>query len=336
MVYRAVSKESVAVILTDEAELKQRVTELTGRKIYGKPIIKEDCTQYMSIAGGMVLRLAGNDYFVLTDAKEGRFGIDEQPKFWVKYAVNLETGESKIIKLVFHEESSNRFGRFLMHLRRDPAKESRILELVRGQPHCMQGHTVEDAQGGPVRIIDLIRGKSLYRTLIDLEVDHEQYVHEVMPEVLERLVPVIEAIAFLARHDEHHGDIRNDHIIIETGTGLYRWIDFDFWVNYPDFDLWSLGNVLNFVAGKGIHTFQTLARHPELYPHYTGQAALTADDALFLHKNRVANLHKLFPYMPEALNRIVMRFAVGATEFYTDFRSLTDDVNTVVAQMKRP
>ena len=41
----------------------------------------------MSIDGGDVLRLAGNDYLVLGNAREGRFGIDDQPKFWVKSAI---------------------------------------------------------------------------------------------------------------------------------------------------------------------------------------------------------------------------------------------------------
>jgi hypothetical protein len=44
-----------------------------------------------------VLRRAGNDYLVAGNAREGRFGIDEQPKFWVKSAIELKTGVRKCI-----------------------------------------------------------------------------------------------------------------------------------------------------------------------------------------------------------------------------------------------
>jgi hypothetical protein len=45
---------------------------------------------------------------VVADMREGRFGIDDQPKYWVKKAVELETGELRILKLVFHEEFTTR------------------------------------------------------------------------------------------------------------------------------------------------------------------------------------------------------------------------------------
>jgi hypothetical protein len=37
----------------------------------------------MSIDGGDVMRLAGNGYLVSGNAQEGRFGIDDQPKYWM-------------------------------------------------------------------------------------------------------------------------------------------------------------------------------------------------------------------------------------------------------------
>lgn len=58
----------------------------------------------MNIWRGHVVRLADQFFLVRADMKEGRFGIDDQPKFWVKKAIDLESGEVKILKLAFHEE----------------------------------------------------------------------------------------------------------------------------------------------------------------------------------------------------------------------------------------
>ena len=50
---------------------------------------------------GDVVVLKGRPYLVRHNAKEGRFGIDDDVKFWVKRAIDLQNGASKIIKLVF-------------------------------------------------------------------------------------------------------------------------------------------------------------------------------------------------------------------------------------------
>jgi len=79
--------------------LRQRIGEVTRRGAPHRLIIFEDTSQFMSIDAGAVLRLAGNDYLVAGQAREGRFGIDDQPKFWVKSSIDLTTGAKKIIKL---------------------------------------------------------------------------------------------------------------------------------------------------------------------------------------------------------------------------------------------
>ncbi len=65
--------QGTTLIFTDEQEIKERVERLTGRKIHGRAEIVEDTTDYMRLLGGMVLRLAGSDYFITGDAREGRF-----------------------------------------------------------------------------------------------------------------------------------------------------------------------------------------------------------------------------------------------------------------------
>jgi hypothetical protein len=80
------------MIYEPASSLQQRIRELSRREPLHRMIIFEDTTQFMSIDVGDVMRLSGNDYLVIGHAREGRFGIDDQPKFWVKTCLDLETG----------------------------------------------------------------------------------------------------------------------------------------------------------------------------------------------------------------------------------------------------
>jgi hypothetical protein len=313
------------MIFENEGELRDRIEALALRQLHGPVAIFEDATSYMAIRGGSVLRVGGNDYLIRGEAREGRFGIDEEPKYWVKYATDLEDGSAKIIKLVFHEQFTITVGPVTVRCRRSPEKESAILELVRGDPRFMQGKTLVDRVGNPIRVIDFIRGQNLYQRLNALELPHEVYYREVLPGLMAELIPCLEAIGSLHDRGQHHGDIRNDHILVD-GSGRYVWIDFDYDVNYGDYDTWSMGNVLTFVVGNGLHTFREVHSSPGLYP---GAARLEEDDALLLFHYRVANLRKIFPHVSEELNRILMRFSLGATDFYTDLASQVQDLRAI-------
>lgn len=309
------------MIFEDPRERKARIEALTNRTVGLDLAVFEDTSSYMAILGGSILRLAGNDYFVLGDTHEGRFGIDDQPKTWVKYAVDLTTGAQKIIKLVFFEEFETQLGLVRVKCRRSPEKESAILEMVRGDPRFMQGHTVLDPAGNRVRVIDFIRGKSLYHRLEALEQDHEAYYHETLPGLLPEVIACVEGLVRLHERGQHHGDVRNDHLLYDVEAGYYRWIDFDYHVNYADYDLWGVGNIIAFVVGKGIHTFRGVRADPDRYPHLRGP--LSEEDACLLAGYRVANLRKLFPYIDPDLNDVLLRFSEGAELFY---ESLTDQV----------
>ncbi len=318
------------MIFEDPQELRDRIESMTPRRVRGSVPIHEDTSSYMAIEGGDVLRLEGHDYFVLGEAREGRFGIDDQPKFWVKYAVDLETGQQKIVKLVFHEQFTANLGLVRVRCTRNPHKESAVLDAVRGNHRFMQGHTIMDPSGNSVRIIDFIRGKSLFGLLEEMDVPHEQYWHEVFPGLLAELIESIRAMAGLHAQGHHHGDIRNDHILIERESGRFTWIDFDYEVNFADFDVWSMGNVINYLVGQGMHTFREVARNPKRYPDAQG---LDVDDALVLYGHRVANLRKLFPYVPRDLNEILMRFSLSTAEPYVDVSRQAEDLASVLAQL---
>jgi hypothetical protein len=314
----------------DQSELERRIEELTGRPAKPPLRIITDTTDFMNIWGGHVIHLADRFFLVARDMKEGRFGIDDQPKFWVKKALDLESGEDKILKLAFHEEFSIRIGLLRMRSYRDPLKEGELLEVVRGDMRFMQGWTVEDECGNPVRVIDFIRGRNLYQHLRDLRMDHHAYFHTVFPEILNRLVGAFEAIAMIHERGYHHGDIRNDHLLIDSQTGEFRWIDYDFCQDIPDYDVWSLGNILLYAVGKGEYTFHEVAAgRLQLAPGIQ----LTKQDASAFFVHRIMNLAKLFPWIPPALSDILMRFSYGTQVFYETVEDLLDDLRPVVQSL---
>jgi hypothetical protein len=318
------------MIYDNPAELRDRIAHLTHRPVRKDPLVIADTSDYVGLGEGMVLRIAGADYYIQGEAKEGRFGISEQPKFWVKRALHLGDGSAKIIKLVFHEEFTRSLGFVSVRCRRSPEKESAVLRLVEGDRRFMQGVTARDPSGNSVRIIDLIAGPSFFNHLADYDrLTHEAYYHQLLPGLLDKLVGSIEAMAFLHERGLEHGDIRNDHIIIERGTGAYRWIDFDYTVNYSDFDLWSMGNILTYAIGQGIITCRQAAAGGA--PHQVGRASITADDSLLLYGYRLANLRAVYPHVAPALNDLLLRFSAGAREPFTDFGQMAGLLRAAIA-----
>lgn len=143
------------------------------------------------------------------------------------------------------------------------------------------------------------------------------------PSILRKLVNSMRAIHFLHDQGTCHGDIRNDHIIIDASTGEYRWIDFDLNQNVSDFDIWSLGNILNYSIGKGINSFKIVMKS-KVFSDKTKQSLEPADASAF-YEYRVMNLRKLFPYIPERLNDILMHFTIQPKGAYPTVRQLTDN-----------
>ena len=135
------------MIIQSQKELKDRIETYTSRRVYAPVKILEDTTEYMSLSGGDVLRIDNNDYFILGEAYEGRFGINDQPKFWVKQAVDLSDGQRKIIKLVYYEDFIMQMGKLKVRGIRSPEKESHVLSLTTDHPNFMHGKTVYDSKG---------------------------------------------------------------------------------------------------------------------------------------------------------------------------------------------
>jgi tRNA A-37 threonylcarbamoyl transferase component Bud32 len=277
----------------------------------------------MRIQAGDIMRLGGRDFVVKGNLYESRFGIGDQPKYWVFSAVDLETREPKIIKTVFHEEFNVHIGKFRIHCYRSPQKEAQVLDTVRGDLRFMQGYTVKDDKDNHVRVIDHIKGPSIFEYVYHVNKPHEEYFYEDLPHILRQLAVCIGAIGFLHEQGTCHGDIRNDHVIIESGTGRYRWIDFDLNQHVSDYDVWSMGNILNYAIGKGITAFKKVFKSEEFSAEVRDR--LCPDDASGFYDYRIMNLRKVYPYISERLNSILLHFTVRPQRHYATMAELLTD-----------
>ncbi len=290
--------------------------------------IYRDTSDFFRIEYGDIVILNDTPYLIRHNAKEGRFGLDDEIKFWVKRAVDLISGETKIIKLVFYENFIARIGDIEFECFRSPRKEARILNLIGNHANFMHGFSARDDQGNVVRILDFIYGRTIADYVRDLasRMDHETYFYQHFPEIFTNYIECVEAIRFLHERGEKHGDIRRDHILMDRETGRWRWIDFDYNFRHREniygYDLFGMGNVLMYLVGMGDVLIQDIkmANHPAL-----GQ--LNDDDTNIVFSNRIANLIKIYPYIPESLNRILMHFSKNANVFYDHTLQMLDDLN---------
>ena len=298
---------------------------LPDHRIPNRFRIHRDTTNIFRVEYDDVVVLGGKPYLIRHNAKELRFGLEDEVKFWVKRAIDLGNGRLKIMKLVFYENFMSRIGDIEYECFRSPKKEARILDLVSGHKNFMHGYSIQDEKDNLIRILDFVKGKPLFAYVENMELGHEAYYYEQFPGILDHFYECVQAIRFLHEHGEKHGDIRRDHILIDSDKGQYRWIDFD--INYRHreniygYDLFGLGNVLVFLVGKGDLLLPDLKKqkHPAL-------STLREEDVNIVFNNRVVNLKKIYPYIPEALNQVLMHFSKGANWFYENTEQLLEDI----------
>jgi len=295
--------------------------------------VHTDTSDFFGLEYGDVVLLGGRPYLIRNSAREGRFGLDEEVKHWVKRAIDLQRGELCIIKLVFYEKFVASVGGIEFECFRSPRKEARILDLVKGHPNFMHGVSADDEKGNTVRVIEYISGKTLSDHIGDLGGCHEAYFRETLPDIMRNFLECLEGIRFLHDHGEKHGDIRRDHILIDGHTARYRWIDFDYNFRHREniygYDLFGLGNVLMYIVGKGDLVLSDLKqRSPDLLQQ------LREADMNIVFQNRLANLQKAYPYVPDSLNRVLLHFSNGANWFYEHTGQLIDDLLLAMADVR--
>ena len=193
----------------------------------------------------------------------------------------------------------------------------------------MQGKAYQDEKGNNVRVLDIVKGKNFYRFMQSLEIDHIRYFNEVLPTILGKLLKVFNGIRFLHANNLRHGDIRNDHVIIEEGTGNYVWIDFDYDFdgreNPFSLDIFGVGNLLLNAVGKGFHDMHMISNTPDVYGDLADR--LKPGDFSILNRWRLMNIRKLYPYVPRMLNDMLMHFSQSSEIYYESVGEVTEDLN---------
>jgi hypothetical protein len=309
-----------------QEDLKKLAAQCIGHvRVPDRFRIITDTSNFFSVDFNDILVLDGNPYLIRNYEREGRFGIEDQPKYWVKRAIELTTGKLKVIKMVFPEKFTARIGDLTFDCVRSPKKEARILELVRGHRNFMQGMSTKDSAGNIIRIIDYIRGSTMADYVLTLGNDHYEYFFEFFPPLLNDYIDLVKAIQFLHNSGEKHGDIRRDHIIRSKHDSSYYWIDFDFnyWhqENMFTYDMFGLGNILIYLVGRGDVTSQHLrTSSTSVFDQ------LITGDLNIVFNNRVANLQKVYPYIPDVLNNILLHFSFSADTFYDDTGQFLSDL----------
>jgi len=293
-----------------------------------QPRLWEDTSDFTSIDYGDVIAVDDRFFLVIGYTREGRFGIDEQAKQWVPKVVDLKTDERLIVKLAFYENYQIKVGSYWVTCYRSPNKEARVLELVRENPGFMQGYSVLDKGNNLIRILTVISGKRLDRHINEFEVDDETYFENQLKDVVARFLKAVESVILLHEHGLKHGDIRRDHLFVDRHDGTYRWIDFDYDFYLPErpfaLDLYGLGNVLLYIVGRKNYRPFDVREEPRwgqrtLDRLHTGDLSLVGGDRIF-------NLQKLFPYLPDSLNNILLHFSAGTRVMYDSAREFHDDL----------
>lgn len=300
-----------------------------------QPVIFSDTSDFTRIDYGDIIHVDNRYFLVVGYTKEGRFGIEEQPKQWVPKVIDLESGEGKILKLVFHENFTIKLGEFQVTCYRTPEKEARVLDLTHGNSMFMQGYSTLDKVGNLVRILDVIPGTRMDTIIHRMACSYESYVAEHLQDILRRFLKAVEAIVLLHQHGFKHGDIRRDHIIVDRLDGQYRWIDFDYDFYLPErpfaLDMIGLGNVLLFILGRRNYRPIDVLEDPDMGEKVL--ATLHVNDLAMLSQDRIFNLQKLKPNLPKCFNDILLHFSAGTTVFYDSATELYDDLARCIEQV---
>jgi serine/threonine protein kinase len=286
-----------------------------------------DTTEFHNIDRGDIIQIGDKRYLVTGNERERRFGVTD-PKYWVKRCLDLDTNEKKILKLTFFETFFISLAGIKIKRFRDPKKEENILALVKDHPYFMHGTSHQDKKGNSIRVLDIVQGTNFYVYLESLTMEHEIYFHEILPGILENLLQAFKALRFLHLNGFRHGDVRNDHMIIERETKNYVWIDFDYEFepgeNPFSLDIFGLGNILLYACGKGFHDYHMISRDKTFYGDLSDRIEQT--DFSILNKWRLFNLHKLYPYIPTVLNDILMHFSADASVYYETVDEIIEDI----------
>ncbi len=291
-----------------------------------------DTSDFGNIDYGDVIHVAERYFLVAGYMKEGRFGIEEQPKQWVPRVYDLESGNRYILKLVFHETYTMQLGDLQVTCYRNPDKEARVLEVCTGNHTFMQGQSFHDQAGNTIRLLDIVNGSRLDKKIHRLGTDHLDFIENHVHTLLCRFLRAVEGIRFLHQHGLKHGDIRRDHIFVDRNDGHFCWIDFDYDFHLPErpfaLDLLGLGSVLLFLLGRETFRLAALQHDKRFTPQIAN--SISPDDLALLFQDRIFNLKKIYPYIPRSLNDILLHFSMGTGVMYDLVDEFYDDLSRAI------
>src|SRR5512147_249470 len=107
-----------------EKELIRMARKWLPRDRVPKRIRVKDTADFFRVDYDDVVYLKETPYLVRNNEREGRFGLEDEQKFWVKRARNLLTGDVKILKWVFRERFDAKIGNLVFECVRSPRKEA--------------------------------------------------------------------------------------------------------------------------------------------------------------------------------------------------------------------
>jgi hypothetical protein len=82
-----------------------------------------------------------------------------------------------------------------------------------------------------------------------------------------------------------------------------------------------------YATGMGFHELNMIIDDTEKYGELINN--INANDFSIMYKSRLMNLQKVFPYIPESLNNILLHFAKGSDIFYEHIDEVLEDMYQV-------
>ena len=207
--------------------------------------------------------------------------------------------------------------------------EARRIKKLQERPidHFVNGQTFEDSKGNIVNIFEHIEGETLHEVIQGIKVGHREYFKDHFPDLALKLLDLARALQELhERLKITHSDIHLKNIIIQDGTRKPFLIDYDFPImseRYSDIEelgLSLLDLALKSTCAEGSHT---LYDFPKL--EFTGGELW--DEEVIL------NARKIYSYIPEDINNILLRFADDCENRYKTASEFADDLEKALRNM---
>jgi hypothetical protein len=158
----------------------------------------------------------------------------------------------------------------------------------------------------------------------------------VFPGLLQFFLRSLYALDYLHRLGLRHGDVRTGHLILDEDARRLRWIDFDYdFIFYEApfaLDLLGVGNILSDLVGKCERTIHNLRLNRSLI---SAIDRLGPEDFSVIEPTRLMNWRKLYPYIPEELNSVLMHFATAAERYYESAGEIAEDLEIAMNSFRR-